>query len=364
MGTETLTLRAINRATLARQMLLAREPVSTVEAIESLLGLQAQEPKPPFTALWSRLAGFEREALRSALQAREVVRATLMRGTLHLMTGRDYAAFRAPLQPILDQGFRMLGDRAEGLDTEAVLPVAEALLLAEPRTFNELRALLLAEFPDVNERALGFAVRMLVPLVMVPTSDPLGFPSVARFTLAEPWLGTPLSDAPEPGPLVRRYLAAFGPATAADVQTWSGLQGIAAVISELRPGLRVFRDERGRELFDIPDAPRPGEDVDAPPRFLPEFDSLVLAHADRTRIVADAHRPSLTTKNLRVRATFLWDGFVQGTWTAERKRKEATLVLTPFAKLPRPAERALREEGESLLRFLEPEAATLAVRLS
>ena len=290
MGTETLTLRAINRATLARQMLLAREPVSTVDAIESLLGLQAQEPKPPFTALWSRLAGFEREALRSALQAREVVRATLMRGTLHLMTGRDYAAFRAPLQPVLDQGFRMLGDRAEGLDTEAVLPVAEALLQAEPRTFNELRALLLAEFPDVNERALGFAVRMLVPLVMVPTSDPLGFPSVARFTLAEPWLGTPLSDAPEPGPLVRRYLAAFGPATAADVQTWSGLQGIAAVIAELRPGLRVFRDERGRELFDIPDAPRPGEDVEAPPRFLPEFDSLVLAHADRTRIVADRRR--------------------------------------------------------------------------
>ena len=143
-----------------------------------------------------------------------------------------------------------------------------------------------------------------------------------------------------------------------------GLQGIAAVIAELRPELRVFRDERGRELYDIPDAPRPGEDVEAPARFLPEFDSLVLAHADRTRVIADAHRPSLTTKNLRVRATFLWDGFVGGTWTAERKRKEATLVLTPFAKLPRPAERALCDEGESLLRFLEPEAATYVVRLS
>ena len=364
METETLTLRAINRATLARQMLLAREPVSTVDAIESLLGLQAQEPKPPFTALWSRVAGFEREALRSALQAREVVRATLMRGTLHLMSGRDYAAFRAPLQPVLDQGLRMLGDRAEGLDTEAVFLAAEALLHAEPRTFNELRGLLQAEFPDVNERALGFAVRMLVPLVMVPTSDPLGFPSAARFTLAEPWLGTRLADASERGPLVRRYLAAFGPATAADAQTWSGLQGLAAVLSELRPELRVFRDERGRELFDVPDAPRPGEDVEAPARFLPEFDSLLLAHADRTRIVADAYRPSLVTKNLRVRATFLWDGFVQGTWTAERRRKEATLLLAPFTKLPRAAERALREEGESLLRFLEPEAATFVVRLS
>jgi hypothetical protein len=364
VATETLTLRAINRATLARQMLLAREPVSTVDAIEALLGLQAQEPKPPFTALWSRVAGFERDALLSALQAREVVRATLMRGTLHLMSGRDYAAFRMPLQPVLDQGLRMLGDRAEGLDTKVVLPAAEDLLRAYPRTFNELRGLLQAEFPDVNERALGFAVRMLVPLVMVPTSDPLGFPSAARFTLAEPWLGTPLSNASEPGPLVRRYLAAFGPATAADVQTWSGLQGLGAVLTDLRPELRVFRDERDRELFDVPDAPRPGEDAEAPARFLPEFDSLVLAHADRTRIVADAHRSSLVTKNLRVRATFLWDGFVQGTWTAELKRKEATLVLAPFAKLSRPAERALREEGQSLLRFLEPEAGTFVVTLS
>jgi Winged helix DNA-binding domain len=362
--TETLTLRALNRATLARQLLLAREPISSVEAVERLCGLQAQEPRPPFAALWSRLDGFGRDDLRAALQASEVVRGTTMRGTLHLLSARDFAAFRAPLQPVLDQGLRLLGDRAEGLDVAALLPVARAFLEAGPRTFKELRALLLAEFPDVNERALGFAVRMLVPLVMLPTDDPWGFPSVARFTLAEPWIGTPLSDASAPAPLVRRYLAAFGPATAADVQTWSGLQGIAATIAELRPELVVVHDERGRELFDLPDAPRPGEDIAAPARFLPEFDSLVLAHADRTRIVADAHRPALVTKNLRVRATFLVDGFVQGTWSTERKRKDATLVLTPFAALPKRAAKELAAEGEVLLRFLEPDAASFAVRTS
>jgi Winged helix DNA-binding domain len=361
---ETLTLRAINRATLARQMLLAREAIAPVEAVERLCGLQAQEPRPPFVGLWSRLAGFERDDLRAALDARAIVRATLMRGTLHLVSARDLAAFRAPLQSVLDQAMRALRDRAEGLDIDALLPVARALLETEPRTFNELRSLLLAEFPDVNERALGFAVRMQLPLVMVPTDDRWGFRSVSDFTLAEPWIGKALSVARAPGPLVLRYLAAFGPATAADVQTWSGLQGIGETIGDLRPELRVFRDERGRELYDLPDAPRPGEAIEAPPRFLPEFDSLVLAHADRSRIVADAHRPSLVTKNLRVRATFLWDGFVQGTWTVVRKRKEAELVLAPFVALHRRVVRALSDEGESLLRFVEPDATTFAVRLS
>jgi hypothetical protein len=362
VAAETLSLRALNRATLARQMLLAREPISPVEAVERLCGLQAQEPKPPFVALWSRLEGFERDDLRAALQARQIVRGTLMRGTLHMVGARDFAAFRAPLQPVLDQAMRALGDRAEGLDVDALLPVATTFLEAEPRTFNELRALLVAEFPDVNERALGYAVRMQLPLVMVPTDDPWAFRSVADFTLADAWIGSRLSPASAPETLLLRYLAAFGPATAADMQVWSGLQGIAGVIGALRPELHVVRDERGRELYDLPDAPRPGEDVEAPARFLPEFDSLVLAHADRTRIVSDAHRPSLTTKNLRVRATFLWDGLVQGTWTVERSRKRVELVVAPFATLPRRAVRALSEEGESLLRFLEPDAATFAVR--
>jgi hypothetical protein len=363
MATETLSLRALNRATLARQLLLARERVPVVEASERLGGLQAQEAKPPFAALWSRLDGFTRDDLGAALQARDAVRGTLMRGTLHVVSARDFCAFRSALQPVLAAGLRALGDRAEGLDLDAVLPVARKLLAAGPLTFSELRALLLEAFPAVHERALGFAVRMHLPLVMVPTDDPWSFRSPSRFTLADTWLGKGLVAKGSSEALVRRHLAAFGPATTADVQAWSGLKGLGKVIDGLRPELIAYRDVRGRELFDLPGAPRPSEDVDAPPRLLPEFDSLLLAHADRTRIVADEQRSSLVTKNLRVRATFLLDGTISGTWTIERSRKAATLVLAPFVTLPKRAD-ALREEAEGMLRFLEPDAATFDVTIA
>jgi hypothetical protein len=155
---------------------------------------------------------------------------------------------------------------------------------------------------------------------------------------------------------VLRYLAAFGPASAADVQTWSGLQGIKRVLEALSPRLASFVDEGGRELYDLPDAPRPGESVPAPPRFLPDFDSLLLAHADRARVIADEHRPAVVTKNLRVRATFLIDGFVAGTWEIKRARRAATLTITPFAALTKRKRDALTAEGASLLRFTDPGA--------
>jgi hypothetical protein len=358
---ETLSLRALNRATLARQLLLARERVGAADAVERLGGLQAQEARPPFAALWTRLDGFAPDELRAALEARDVVRGTLMRGTLHLVSAADYRAFRSALQPALAQGLRALGERARGLDVDAVLAVARRLLQDGPHTFSELRASLLEAFPQVNERALGFAVRMQLPLVMVPTGDAWAFPSVARFTLADEWLGTKLAEGSSE-PLVRRHLAAFGPSTAADVQSWSGLKGIAKVLGELRPELEVLRDERGRELFDLPGAPRPGEDAEAPVRLLPEFDSLLLAHADRTRLVADEHRGKLVTRNLRVRAAFLVDGFVQGTWSTTRTGRAVTLELAPFGKLAKRVQQQLATEAESLLRFLEPAASTYAVR--
>lgn len=363
MPPETLSLRAQNRATLARQQLLERARVPVLNAVEQLGGLQAQEPRPPFAALWSRLEGFTREELGAALQAREVVRGTLMRGTLHLVSARDFRAFRGALAPVLAQGLRALGARAEGLDVEAVLPVARELLVKQPLTFTELRALLVESFPRVDERALGFAVRMHLPLVLVPTDDPWSFRSPPRFTPAESWLGTSIVEGGSSEALVRRHLAAFGPATTADVQAWSGLKGLGKVIDGLRPELVVFRDPRGRELFDLPDAPRPVEDIEAPPRLLPEFDSLLLAHADRTRIVADEHRSALVTKNLRVRAAFLWDGVAHGTWTVERTSRAATVVLAPFAPLPKRAIAPLREEAVRMLRFLEPDVAAFGVRV-
>jgi Winged helix DNA-binding domain len=358
-----LTLRELNRATLARQLLLEREKVSAGEAVGRLAGMQAQEAKHPFAGLWSRVEGFGRDDLKSALNEREVVRATLMRATLHLMSAADYAAFRTPVQPALTTAMTgALRGRDQGLDLKKLLPVARKLVKKEPRDFNELRGLLAKEFPKVNERALGYAVRTHLPLVMVPTDDPWAFPSVARFTLAETWLDTKLSGDGAPEELVRRYLAAFGPASAADFQTWSGLKGMMSVFTGLRDELEIFEDEQGRELFDLPKAPRPGDDVPAPPRFLPEFDNLVLAHADRTRLLADEHRGAVVTKNLRVRATFLWDGSVAGTWKVERKRKAATLLLSPFESLPKRATKALAEEGEALLRFVEEDAESFEVK--
>jgi Winged helix DNA-binding domain len=353
---DTLTRRRLNRATLARQLLLARERVSAVEAVERLCGMQAQEARPPFVGLWTRVEGFQREDLHAALHERAVVRAMAMRATLHLLSAGDYRAHRMALQPVMTQAMRVLRGRAAGLDLEKLLPVARSLLGRQPRTFTELRALLQREFPDVNERALGYAVRTQLPLVMVPTTDRWAFPSVADFTLAETWLDAPLSDSAAPERLVLRYLAAFGPATAADVQAWSGLTGMGRVLKALRPRLRVFQDERGRELFDLPEAARPDGDAAAPPRLLPEFDNLVLSHADRTRVLADEHRALVVTRNLRVRATFLVDGFVRGTWEVKRTREAATLRLAPFQALPRRAMGELAEEGEALLRFAEPDA--------
>jgi hypothetical protein len=360
---ETLTRRQLNRATLARQLLLERAKLTIVAAVARLGGLQAQEPRPPYLGLWTRLDGFRRTDLHRALHQRTLVRATAWRGTLHLLDAADFAALRATLQPMLTEGLRALGERAAGLDLPALLPVARALLAERPRDFTALRGLLQQRFPQVNERALGYAVRMCLPLVMVPTGDRWGFPPVAEFTLAEAWLHRPLSTDEDREALVLRYLAAFGPASAADAQAWSGLKGLAAVLDGLRPRLAVFRDERRRELFDLPDAPRPDPGVPAPARYLPEFDNLVLAHADRTRLLAPEHRAAVVTKNLRVRATFLCDGEVAGTWDVKRTAKAATLRLAPFHPLPAGALDELHAEGEALLRFAEQDATAVDVRV-
>lgn len=360
---EVLNRKRLNRATLARQLLLDRADVPVTDAVEALCGIQAQEAKPPFVGLWSRVAGFRREDLHALLHDRTLVRATFLRGTLHVLSARDYAAFRAVIQPVLTDGQRAaLRTRAAGLDEAQVLPVATKLYEQKPRSFNELRPLLQEVFPEVNERALGFTVRNQLPLVMVPTADRWAFPSVADFTLARDWLTAPLDTSDSPDELVRRYLAAFGPATAADVQTWSGLRGAKQILARLRPSLAIFRDSGDRELFDLPDAPRPAADVPAPARFLPEFDNLVLSHADRARVIDDEHRGHVVTKNLRVRATAWYDGFACGVWDIERRKTSAVLRVVPFEPLPARAVHELTSEGEALLGFVEPDAATAGVR--
>jgi hypothetical protein len=364
MAEAAMTSRALGRATLARQMLLARERVSAARAIERLAALQAQTARTPFVALWSRVETFRREDLARLLAKRAVVRATTMRGTLHLLAARDYASMRAALQPSLTKGMlAILRDRAEGLDVAAVTTDARRFFGDEPRRFTEVRDFLVKRHPRGDERAMGFAVRLHVPLVQVPTDDPWSFPATAAFALAESWLGAPIAAGNGSQAIVLRYLAALGPATPADVQSWTGLPDAREVVEGLRPKLLSLKGERGRELFDLPDAPRPPEDTPAPARLLPEFDNVLLGHADRKRFVADEHRSRIYLPGLRVAATFLVDGRVAGTWTLERVKGAASLVLEPFAALPKAASTELEEEASALLRFVEPEATSFDVRV-
>jgi len=350
-----ITRRELGRATLARQLLLERSPLDCVSAVARLAGMQAQEPRPPFLGLWSRLADFRSEQLLEALRTGALVRGPLFRATLHLVTAADWSTFRPPVAPALTRALRALGKRAEGIDVDAVGAVARELLEQAPRTAGELRTLLHAAFPTHEDRALGYAVRTSVPLTMVPSEDPHGFPRDPRLALAEPRppLGT-LED------LVLRYLGAFGPASVADAQEWSGVGGLAPAFAGLRERLVSLVDERSRELFDLPDAPRPPASTPSPPRYLPEFDSLLLAHADRSRLIADRHRRHLTTKNLRVNATALFDGEACATWAIKRTAKSATLELTPFEPLSAQALSALEAEGLELLAANEPAATAVA----
>jgi hypothetical protein len=324
--------------------------------------MQAQLARPPYIGLWSRIEGFTRADLTGAAEGREVVRATAMRGTLHLLTRKDFLAFRPVLQETLAKGAQsILKDRGK-LEVEPLVAEARAFFDEQPRTFEELRKHLMALHPELDERAMGYLVRMHLPAVQVPEEGAAwGWPASADFAVAETWLGRKMPKTAKGEAIARSYFAAFGPATGADFQTWSGLAEAKQLVEALRPKLRTFRDPRGRELFDLPDAPRITEDRPAPVRFLPEFDNLLLAHADRTRIVADQHRPLVATRNLRILATFLVDGFVAGTWDVEKKKGVATLALQPFIKLTKEAKRELQEEGEKLLRFVEEDAKSYAV---
>ncbi len=359
---EILSQKALNRALLARQMLLAREAVPPLEAIQRLVGLQAQQAQPPYVGLWTRVEGFERAMLHALLHSRDVVRSTLMRGTLHLMGATDYVALRSSLQPGLTAGMNaVLRDRVKDMDIPGLVAEARKIFRANSGTFTELRTALIDRFPEADERAMGYAVRTHLPLVSVPDESEWGFRADAPFADAESWLGRAPGGEAQTQSLVLRYLAAFGPATATDIQTWSGLSGLRGILEELRPNLLTFRDDRKRELFDLPEAPRPSEDSPAPVRFLPGFDNLILSHADRTRIIADEHRPRVTTKNLLVLPTFLVDGFVAGLWKCTRVKKSATLTLTPFTPLSATVKKQLTKEGERLARFLEPAADSQAI---
>lgn len=360
---DVLGPRALNRATLARQMLLAREKVKPAAAIQRLLCLQAQIARPPFVALWSRLDGFMRSSLIAPIDKRQLVRATMMRATIHLMASADYLAFRPVIQPVLSGGAeRIFKDAIATYDIDKIVAAARACFEKSALNFTQLREQLLQQFPKLNERGMGYLVRMHLPLVLVPQPGAVwAYASQADFAIAESWLGDAVKTDSAAHALALRYLAAFGPASVQDFQSWTGLGGMKSVFDDLRPKLRTFRDERGRELFDLPNAPRPSPDEEAPVRFLPEFDHVILGYAERTRIIADAHRPALQTKNLIVPAIFLVDGFIAGLWSVETKKGVARLIVKPLIPLTKPIRAALTDEGGALLRFLEPDASSQIV---
>ncbi|MGW5734052.1 MULTISPECIES: winged helix DNA-binding domain-containing protein [Streptomyces] len=364
-----LGTRALNRATLDRQLLLRRSAdLSVQDAVAHLLGLQAQNVKPPYYALAARLEGFDPEALSALLASRDLVRIVTMRSTVHLHTADDALTLRPLVQAARDRELHAFRKGLPGVDLAELASLARAAVEEEPRTMKQLRELLLPRWPDADPQALAVAARCTLPLVQVTPRGLWRRSGQVALTTAEHWLGRPSEPVPAPDATVLRYLAAFGPASVKDMQTWAGLTRLREAFERLRPQLRAFRDENGVELFDLPDAPRPDADTPAPARFLPEFDNLLLSHADRSRIVP----PDLkgrTWKGNFAYSVFLVDGFLAGVWRLEEgggaggaAKDSAVLTIEPFGTLAKAQRQELTEEAERLLRGPMSGAASYDIR--
>jgi hypothetical protein len=344
-----LSPRALNRATLDRQLLLRRSGLSAKAAVGHLLGLQAQNVRPPYYALAARLDGFAPEELSELMADREVVRIVTMRSTIHTHTAEDCLTLRPLVQPARDRELINFRSGLQGVDLDRLAVLARELVEAEPRTMKQLREALLAEWPDADPQALAIAARCKLPLVQVTPRGLWGRSGQVALTTAEHWLGRPAEPTPTPDATVLRYLAAFGPASVKDMQTWAGLTRLRDAFERLRPQLRIFRDENGVELFDLPDASRPAEDTPAPPRFLPEFDNLLLSHADRTRVVPKEYWGRSWQGN-QAYCTLLVDGFLAGIW----KLTADALVVEPFDRLTKAQQQDVTAEGQRMLGTLHP----------
>lgn len=357
-----LSTRALGRATLARQLLLAPAAMSAEDAVSHLLGLQAQNTKPPYYALAARLEGFRPEELSELMESRRVARIVTMRSTIHTHTAEDVFTLRPLVQPARDREIGIFRKGLVGVDLDRLAALARELVEERPRTPKEIREALLVEWPDADPQSLGIAARCLLPLVQVTPRGLWRRSGQVCLTTAESWLGdagepdaegAPAGEADvEAGPgldaTVLRYLAAFGPASVKDMQTWCGLTRLRAAFERLRPELVTFQDEHGVELFDLPDAPRPDADTPAPPRFLPEFDNLLLSHADRSRVVA-AEARNRTWKGNQAYCVFLFDGLLAGLWRLEETKERTTMTIQPFGRTDRARRAELAEEAERML---------------
>jgi hypothetical protein len=373
-----LSLRALNRAALDRQLLLDRAPLAALDAVGRLAGLQAQAPLAPYVGLWTRLAGFRHEELKELITERAVLRAHLMRNTVHLVDAGDYLRFRPLYQPLLARHLAgNFGKNLIGVDLAELAAAAADLLGQTPLTRAELGARLAPRWPDHDPASLAYAASHLLPLVQVPPRGLWGEPNHrAAFMLANAWLaGRDPDPTRDPGPppgldptpdsqsttleqLMLRYLAAYGPASVADAQAWSGLTRLREVTDRLGSRLRAFTGPDGADLLDLPDAPRPDPDVPAPPRFLPEYDNLLLSYAERSRVIPHRRPVPLPPGHGGCGGTLLVDGL----WQADWKIRKGLLEIKPFISLG-PADRdAVAAEGERLLGFAAPAIAVRDVR--
>jgi hypothetical protein len=351
-SSEILDRRTLNRALLERQLLLRRADLPAAAALEHLVGVQAQAPLAPYVGLWTRLEAFRPEELAALIADGDALRAPLMRATIHLVTARDGRAMQPVVRPVLARGFggTPFARNLDGVDLDALVEAGRALLAERPLSRAELGRLLAEQWPDRDAISLAYAVTYLSPVLQVPPRGVWGAGGPAA------WAPMQVDADDAPDELILRYLAAFGPATAADIRTWSGLSGLRDAIERLRPQLRTFRDELGKELFDVPGAPLPDRDTPAPPRFLPEYDNVLLSHADRTRIMAAERRVPLLPGNGGVSGTVLVDGFFRATWKITRSGGTAELNVVPFERLSKEDTAALAAEGSRLLAFTSADA--------
>ncbi|MFL6020157.1 MAG: winged helix DNA-binding domain-containing protein [Gaiellaceae bacterium] len=341
MNERVLSVRELNRATLARQLLLQRRRLSPLAVIERLVGVQAQWPPAPYVGIWTRTTGFRREALERELAKGTVVKATVMRQTLHLVTPRDYALVRAAMSetnfPWESKLAKRLALSVRELAADGPIVSADAIAYLERKH----------RLTGVSARRAWRAARVQAHLVHHHETALWQARPHGRFVrLDEPVAHVPLEARAE---MIRRYLAAFGPSSLRDIVQWSMLHvpELKASLALLEP-LRRFRDERGRELFDVPRAPLPDAQTSAPVRFLPKWDNVLLAWADRTRVLPERYRKQVIGMNGDVAQTFLVDGFVAGTWRVDDGR----VAVEPFARLARATQRELREEAARLESFL------------
>ncbi|WP_432586337.1 winged helix DNA-binding domain-containing protein [Streptomyces sp. HD1123-B1] len=373
MTNPVLGPRALNRALLERQLLLNPSASrSALDTIEWLVGMQSQAPGAPYLGLWTRLDGFSFGELETLMTERQVTRMVLMRGTVHLVSAADALLLRPLVQPMLDRTFRQnaFARAVSGVERDELVAVGRELLGRAALGPAELRRELGARWPEVDPGALVNALRLWAPLVQVPPRGLWSRGGGPRYATVEDWLGRPMESGSPAAALeavVLRYLAAFGPATVADVQKWCGLTGLREVVDRLRPGLRTFRDEGGRELYDVPGAPLPDPATPVPARLVADFDNLLLSHADRARVLDDAYRTRVMGVNGVVRGTILVDGFVGGIWGIERTgkgdRASATLTVSPFVPLSADDGEALEAQGARLLTASDPSATVRAVRI-